>query len=182
MFQTERIHYDRELDITVSQKIALLITGCYADFYASMKAVQVAGRTDARIHVMQLSENLDDCFNSRKIMQPEELSNLIGLISWLSEVERISVSFHVIGSDSDKEIVEFLRRHDITCLVAGAHDRQCLGQKKKWLENLQEQLGSDKLWFQRSFQVLVTLPWDDVPFNRALEHLGYKKRQGGRSR
>ena len=182
MFQTERIHYDRELDIAVSQKIALLITGCYADFYASMKAVQVAGRTDARIHVMQLPENLDDCFNSRKIMQPEELSDLIGLISWLSEVERISVSFHVIGSDSEKEIVEFLRRHDITCLVAGAHDRQCLEQKKKWLQNLQEQLGSDKLWFQRSFQVLVTLPWDDVPFNRALEQLGYKKRQGGRLR
>ena len=165
----------------MSQKIALLITGCYADFYASMKAVQVANRTDAKIHVLQLSENLDDCFNSRKMMQPDEVSDLIGLISWLSEIERISVSFHVFDNDSEKEVLEFLRRHEITCLVAGAHDRHCLGQKRKWLQTLQDQLGSDKLWFQRSFQVLVTLPWDNVPFNRALNQLGYKKRQTGRT-
>ena len=159
----------------MSQKMALLITGCYADFYGSMKAVQVASRTDARIHVLQLSENLDDCLNSRKILPAEELSDLVGLISWLSEIERVSVSFHVFEKEAEKELVEFLRNNDITCVVAGAHDRQCLEQKRKWLQNLQRKLGSDKLWFQKSFQVLVTLPWDNVPFSQALRQLGYKK-------
>jgi len=169
-----RINYE-ELDFAMSQKIALLITGCYADFYGSMKAVQVASRTDARIHVLQLSENLDDCLNTRKILQPDEFSDLIGLISWLSEIEGVSVSFHVFERDTEKELVEFLRNNEITCVIAGARDRQCLEQKRKQLQTLQRKLGSDKLWFQRSFQVLVTLPWDNVPFNQALRQLGYKK-------
>ena len=38
------------------QKIALLITGCYADLYASMQALQVADRMDARIYVLQMTE------------------------------------------------------------------------------------------------------------------------------
>jgi hypothetical protein len=88
----------------------------------------------------------------------------------------------VFGEESEKELVEFLRRHDITCLIAGAHDRQSLRQRNDWLQALQEQLGADKLWFQRSFQVLVTLPWDDVPFNRALQQLGYPKTQARRNK
>ena len=163
----------------MSQKIALLITGCYADLYASMQALQVAGRTDARIHVLQMTGGNADCARARKKMQPEEISDLVGLIAWLAEIERIGVSFHVFGKESEKELIEFLRQNDITCLVAGAHDSQSLEEKNHWLQSLQERLGSDKLWFQRSFQVLVTLPWDDVPFNRALQQLGYKKRQAG---
>ena len=110
-------------------------------------------------------------------MQPDEISDLIGLIAWLGEIERISISFHVFEQGEEKELAEFLRRHDITCLVAGAHDQQSLQQKNEWLQALQDQLGSDKLWFQRSLQVLVTLPWDDVPFNRALQQLGYTERK-----
>jgi len=159
----------------MSQKIALLITGCYADLYASIQALQVAGRTDARIYVLQMTGEKPDCPSVRKKMQPEEISDLIGLIAWLAGIERIGVSFHVFGREVEKELSEFLRSNEITCLVAGAHDRQSLQKKKKWLRDLQEKLGSDKLWFQRSFQVLVTLPWDDVPFNRVLEQLGYKK-------
>ena len=163
----------------MSQNIALLINGCYADLYAGMKALQVAGRTDAHLHVLQMATDQADCASARKRMQPGEVSDLIGLIAWLGEIERIGISFHVLGKEAEKELAEILRRHDITCLVAGAHDRQSLKQKNEWLQSLQEQLGSDKLWFQRSFQVLVTLPWDDVPFNRALQQLGYKKRQVG---
>ena len=110
-------------------------------------------------------------------MQPDEISDLIGLIAWLSEIERINVSFHVFGRELEKGLADFLRGHDITCLVAGAHDRKSLQQRNKWLKGLQEQLGADKMWFQRSFQVLVTLPWDDVPFKRALQQLGYPQRQ-----
>ena len=161
----------------MSQKIALLITGCYADLYAGMKALQVAGRTDAHLHVLQMTGDHTDCANDRKKMQPEEISDLIGLIAWLGEIERIGISFHVFGRETEKELAEFLRRNDITCLVAGAHDRQSLQQREKWLQTLQEQLGADRLWFQRSFQVLVTLPWDDVPFNRALQQLGYPQTQ-----
>lgn len=160
----------------MSQNIALLITGCYADLYAGMKALQVAGRTDAHLHVLQMINSQADCPGVRKKMQPDEVADLIGLIAWLGEVERIGISFHVFTKDSEKALAEFLRTHDITCLVAGAHDRQSLKHRNAWLEKLQEQLGADKLWFQRSFQVLVTLPWDDVPFNRALKQLGYKER------
>lgn len=159
----------------MSQKIGLLITGRYADFYASMKAMQVAGRTDAKIHVIQLAENLNDCSGSKKKMSPGEVSDLIGLISWLCEIERISVSFHVFGEETEMGLAEFLRDNEITCLVAGACDRRDMQQKYHWLESLQEQLGDDRLWFQRSLQFLITLPWDDVPFNRALQQLGYKK-------
>ena len=161
----------------MSQKIALLITGCYADLYASLQALQVAGRTDAQIHVLQMTEDKTDCSGTTKKMQSEEISDLIGLIAWLGEIERIGISFHVFGKDSKKELLEFLRRNNITCLVAGAHDKQSLLKKNKWLHGLQEQLGSDELWFQRSFQVLVTLPWDDAPFNRILQQLGYKQRK-----
>jgi hypothetical protein len=171
--------YEKEQIIAMSQKIALLITGCYADLYASMQALQVAGRTDARIHVLQMNGDNVDCARARKKMQPEEIADLIGLIAWLAEIERIGVSFHVFGQEAEKELIEFLRRNDITCLVAGAHDRQSLQEKNEWLQSIQKQLGSDKLWFQRSFQVLVTLPWDDVPFSRVLQQLGYKKRQAG---
>jgi hypothetical protein len=163
----------------MSQKIALLITGCYADLYAGIQALQVAGRTDARLHVLQMTGDDADCGRAKKKMLPEEIADLIGLIAWLAEMERIGVSFHVFGKEAEKELIEFLRRNDITCLVAGAHDRQSLQDKNEWLQALQEQLGSDKLWFQRSFQVLVTLPWDDAPFNRVLQQLGYKKRQAG---
>jgi hypothetical protein len=159
----------------MGQKIGLLITGCYEDFYASMKAMQVADRTDAKIHVLQLSENPTDCSGSKKKMPPEEVSDLIGLISWLCEIEKIRVSFHIFGTETEIGLAEFLRDNEITCLVAGAYDRQNMQQKYKWLQTLQEQLGADRLWFQRSFQVLITLPWDDVPFNRAIEQLGYKK-------
>ena len=161
----------------MSQKIALLITGCYADLYAGMQALQVAERTDSRIYILQMTEGRAECPGTRKKMQPEEISDLIGLIAWLGEIERIGVSVNVFGKESEKELAEFLRRNDITCLVAGAHDSQSMKQKKEWLRTLQDQLGSDELWFQRSFQVLVTLPWDDVPFNRALQQLGYKKKQ-----
>jgi len=161
----------------MSQKIALIISGCRADLYAGMQALQVAERTDARIYVLQMTDGRTDCSGPRKKMQPEEISDLMGLIAWLGEIERISVSFNVFGSESDKELAEFLRRNDITCLIAGAHNSESLKQKKKWLRTLQDQLGSDKLWFQRSIQVLVTLPWDDVPFNKALQNLGYKKRK-----
>jgi K+-sensing histidine kinase KdpD len=174
------LHHDEKKQETVmSQKIALLITGCYADLYASMQALQVAGRTDARIHVLQMTGEKGRCANARKEMQPEEISDLIGLIAWLAEIERIGVSFHVFGKEAEKELIEFLRRNDITCLVAGAHDRQSLKERNEWLQDLQQRLGSDKLWFQRSFQVLVTLPWDDAPFNRVLQQLGYKKKQAG---
>ena len=164
----------------MSQNIALLITGCYADLYASLQALQVAGRTDARIHVLQMIEDNDDCVRARKKMQPGEISDLIALIAWLAEIERIGASFHVFGKEAEKELIEFLRTKDITCLVAGAHDRKNLQEKTARLQSLQEKLGSDKLWFQRSFQVLVTMPWDDVPFNRVLQQLGYKKRQASR--
>jgi hypothetical protein len=163
----------------MSQKIALLISGCYADLYASMQALQVAGRTDARIHVLQMTGKSADCMRARKKMQPQEIADLIGLIAWLAEIERIGVSFDMFSQEGETELIEFLRSNDITCLVAGAHDRQSLQEKKVWLRGLQEQLGADKLWFQRSFQVLVTLPWDDLPFNGVLQQLGYKKRQSG---
>ena len=159
----------------MGQKIVLLINGCYADFYAGMKALQVAGRTDAHLHVLQMTTDQADCADSRKRMQPEEITDLIGLIAWLGEIEKIGISFHVFGRESEKELAEFLRRHDVTCLVAGAHDRHTLLQKTEWLQSLQEQLGADKLWFQRSLRILVTLPWDDLPFSRALQQLGYKK-------
>ena len=45
----------------MSQKIALLISGCYADLYAGLQALQVAARTDARIYVLQLAEGGADC-------------------------------------------------------------------------------------------------------------------------
>jgi hypothetical protein len=140
--------------------------------------LQVAGRTDAHIHVLQLAGQVE-CSSGRKEMQPEEVSDLIGLIAWLGEIERIGISFHVFGKEPEKELLEFFRRHDITCLVAGAHDQKSLQQRNDWLRGLQEKLGSDALWFQRSIQILVTLPWDDVPFNRVLQQLGYKKRRGG---
>lgn len=166
----------------MSQKIALLITGCYADLYASMQALQVADRMDARIYVLQMTEGQTECLGARKKMKPEEISDLIGLIAWLGEIERIGISFNVVGRDSDKELIEFLRSNEITCIVAGAHDNQSLKQRKEWLESLQEELGSDELWFQRSFQVLVTLPWDDLPFSRALQQMGYKKKQPGKNK
>jgi len=165
----------------MSQKIALLITGCYADLYAGLQALQVAGRTDARIHVLQMTGDKAACSGARKKMQPDEVSDLIGLIAWLGEIERISVSFHVFGKESEKELLEFLRRNEITCLVTGAQDQESLEEKNVWLQNIQERLGADRLWFQRSFQVLVTLPWDEAPFNRVLQQLGYKKRQVSRS-
>jgi len=161
----------------MSQKIALLITGCYADLYAGMKALQIADRTDAHIHVLQMSGDQGDCDSVRKKMQPGEINDLIGVIAWLGEIEKIGISFHIFGNESEKELAEFLRRHDITCLIAGAHDKDSLQQKNEWLKTIPEELGSDRLWFQRSFQVLVTLPWDDVPFNRALQQLGYTERQ-----
>jgi len=170
----------KELETSMSQKIALLITGCYADLYASMQALQVAERTDGRIYVLQMTDGRAACTGARRKMQSEEITDLIGLIAWLGEIERIGVSFNVFGRESEKELTEFLRRHEITCLVAGAHDNQSLKQKKEWLRTLQDKLGSDKLWFQRSMQVLVTLPWDDVPFNKALQQLGYKGRQSRR--
>jgi hypothetical protein len=163
----------------MSQKIALLITGCYADLYAGLQALQVAGRTDAHIHVLQMAGNKADCSGARKKMLPDEVSDLIGLIAWLGEIERIGTSFHVLGKEYEKELIEFLRRYDVTCLVTGAHDKRSLQAKNEWLQRIQEQLGADMLWFQRSFQVLVTLPWDDAPFNRVLQQLGYKKRQVG---
>jgi len=171
------LHNVKKLETSMSQKIALLITGCYADLYASMQALQVAERTDGRIYVLQMTNGQADCMGSRKKMKPEEVSDLIGLIAWLGEIERINVSFNVFGREYEKELTEFLRRNDITCLIAGAHDSQSLKKKKEWLRTLQDKLGSDKLWFQRSMQVLVTLPWDDVPFNKALQQLGYKERQ-----
>lgn len=163
----------------MSQKIALLITGCYADLYASLQALQVAGRTDARIHVLQMTEQRLECPDTSNKMQPDEITDLIGLIAWLGEVERIDISFHIFGKETEEELVEFLRNNDITCLVAGAHDKLSLHKKNKWLQSLREQLGSDRLWFHRSFQVLVTLPWDDAPFNRVLQQLGYKKKRTG---
>jgi len=163
----------------MSQKIALLITGCYADLYAGLQALQVAGRTDAHIHVLQIAGDKADCSGARKKMQPDEVSDLIGLIAWLGEIERIGTSFHQLGKEYEKELIEFLRRKNVTCLVTGAHDKQSLQEKNEWLQRIQEQLGADRLWFQRSFQVLVTLPWDDAPFNRVLQQLGYKKRQVG---
>ena len=163
----------------MSQKIALLITGCYADLYASMQALQVADRMDASIYVLQMTGEQSECIGARKKMKPEELSDLIGLIAWLGEIERIGVSFNVFGKESENELIEFLRSNEITCIVAGAHDSQSLKKRTKWLETLREELGSDELWFQRSFQILVTLPWDDVPFSRALQQMGYKKKQSG---
>jgi len=164
----------------MSQKIALLITGCYADLYAIMKALKVAGRTDAHIHVLQITDELTDFTGPRKRIQAEEVSDLIGLIAWLGEVERIGISFHVFGKEPEKELTEFLRSHAITCLIAGAHDKKSLKQKSKWLQTIQKQLGTDKLWFHRSFQVLVTLPWEEVPFNLTLQQLGNTKKQDQR--
>ena len=166
----------------MSQKIALLITGCFADLYAGLQALQVAGRTDAQIHVLQIAADNADCSGARRKMQPEEVSDLIGLIAWLGEIEKIGISFHVLGNEYAKELIEFLRRNDVTCLVTGAHDKQGLQEKNEWLQSIREQLGADRLWFQRSFQILVTLPWEDVPFNRVLQQLGYKKDRSAKRR
>jgi len=164
----------------MSQKIALLITGYYADLYAIMKALKIADRTDAHIHVLQITGEFTDFTGTRKRMRDDEVSDLIGLIAWLGEVERTGISFHVFGEEPEKELTEFLRSHDITCLIVGAHDRKNLKRKRKWLQTIQEQLGTDKLWFHRSFQVFVTLPWDDVPFNLTLQQLGNTKKQDQR--
>jgi K+-sensing histidine kinase KdpD len=164
----------------MSQKIALLITGYYADLYAIMKALKVAGRTDAHIHVLQITGELDPSTGKKKRMQEDEVSDLIGLIAWLGEVEGIGISFHVFGEEPEKELIEFLRSHDITCLIAGANDKKSFKQKSKWLQTLQKQLGTDKLWFHRTFQVFVTLPWGDVPFNLTLQQLGKTKKRDGR--
>jgi len=79
-------------------------------------------------------------------------------------------------------LTEFLRSHDITCLIAGAHDKKSFKQKSKWLQIIQKQLGTDKLWFHRNFQVFVTLPWGDVPFNLTLQQLGNTKKRDERQR
>ncbi len=164
----------------MSQKIALLITGYHADLYAIMKALKVAGRTDAHIDVLQITGELASSPGTKKRMPEHEVSDLIGLIAWLGEVEGIDTSFHVFGEEPEKELTEFLRSHDITCLIAGAHDRKNFKQKSKWLQAIQKQLGTDKLWFHRSFQVFVTLPWDDVPFNLTLQQLGNTKKRDER--
>ena len=134
----------------MSQKMGLLITGCYADLYAGLQALQVAGRTDARLHVLQMTTDKADCPGAAKKMQPAEIADLIGLIAWLAEIERIGISFHVFGQEAEKEIPEFLRHNEITCLVAGAHDRRSFQEHNRWLQNLQDRLGSDALWFQLS--------------------------------
>ena len=99
----------------MSQKMALLITGCHADFYGSMKAVQVTSRTDAQQiieHQRKVKTNTIQIVDRLQTGTYQDIRNALPGI-------RIVQVIHVLDESSIEEALRISREVDAILLDSG---------------------------------------------------------------
>ncbi|NTV13976.1 MAG: hypothetical protein HGA96_08635 [Desulfobulbaceae bacterium] len=137
-------------------RIALLLSGLASDLPAGVTAVQLAGRTESRLFVLQ--------------KQGGEAEQLAGyrFVSEFAALEGVSSNCHLLGEGTVTELADLLSANAITWLVVGAWAEELRPRQNEWLDKLRAQLRASPDHFSSELQVIVAPPLAEGDLERII--------------
>lgn len=114
-------------------KIALLLSTFGSDLSASVCAVQLAGRTGRRLHVLQAQGPGGAATESQLLDGFRFVTEFAGL-------EGVQATCHVLVDGSVEQVADFLLANSITCLVVGRWPEDLRESQDEWHKDLRRRL------------------------------------------
>lgn len=155
-------------------RIALLLSGQSSDLTASVSAVQLAGRTESRLFVLQdrgtEGEQLDGC----------------RFVAEFAALEGVKADCHLLGDGSVPELADFIIANSVAWLVVGGWPKESRPGQDEWLGQLRARLREAPDRFCPELQVIVAPPLAEADLemiisqSRRLSHMkaGKNKEKG----
>jgi hypothetical protein len=137
-------------------RIALLLSGVSSDLTASVSAVQLAGRTESRLFVLQ----------SRKV-EGESLEGL-NFVTEFATLEGVKTNCHLLVEGTVAELADFLLAHSVTWLVVGVWPEESRPEREAWLGLLRERLREAPERFCPELQIIVAAPLAEGDLERII--------------
>jgi hypothetical protein len=142
-----------------------LLSGVSSDLAASVAAVQLAGRTESLLYVLQGLGGGG--------AQQEGLL----LVTEFAALEGVKVNCHLLAEGSLPELAEFLTAHAVTWLVVGGGPEGSSADREKWLDELRARLRAAPNRFCSELQVIVAPPLAEGDLKRIISQARRLNRQ-----
>ena len=152
-------------------RIALLLSGLPSDLTAGVSAVQLAGRTESRLFVLQNQggegEQLDGC----------------RFVTEFAALEEVRTNCHLLNEGTVTELADLLIANAITWLVVGVWPEESRPRQNEWLDQLRARLRESPDRFCPELQIIVAPPLAEgdleriISQSRRLSHLAARKNQ-----
>jgi hypothetical protein len=120
-----------------------LLSGVSSDLAASVAAVQLAGRTESLLYVLQALRG-----------DGTQQEGLL-LVTEFAALEGVKVDCHLLAEGSLVELADFLTAHAVTWLVVGGGSEESSADRDKWLDDLRARLRSAPDRFCPELQVII---------------------------
>jgi hypothetical protein len=137
-------------------RIALLLSGVPSDLTASVSAVQLAGRTESRLYVLQ----------GRKV-EGEGLDGF-SFVTEFATLEGVKTNCHLLVDGTVAELADFLLAHSVTWLVVGVWPEESRSERAEWLDQLRERLRQAPGRFCPELQIIVAPPLAESDLERII--------------
>jgi len=157
----------------MAKRVALLADGRNSDLYAGFCAVKLAKRMDATLFSLLIVPERQGlkrefCEEGWSDFSP---ASFLQLVSGLCGLEKVSSSYHLIETGSDKNLVEFLVSQKISCLIAGTINDKDFDRKREWSARIVKKVCSHPNWYFGELTVFLARPWSDECFKKVLRQI-----------
>lgn len=137
-------------------RIALLLSGLTSDLTASVSAVQLAGRTESRLLVLQ-----------SLITEGEPLDGY-RFVTEFAALEGVKTNCQLLTEGSVAELADFLLANSVTWLVVGVWPEESKPEREAWLGKLRERLREAPERFCPELQIIVAPPLAEADLERII--------------
>lgn len=148
-------------------RIALLLNDLSSDLAASVAAVQLTGRTESLLFVLQ----------RRGAGGGQEEGFLF--VTEFAALEGVKVNCHLLAEGSVAELADFLTAHAVTWLVVGTGPEEAMAERERWLAELRERLRTAPDRFCPELQVIVAPPLAEGDLKRIISQARRLNRLAG---
>lgn len=124
-------------------RIALLLSGLPSDLTASVSAVQLAGRTESRLFVLQSRSTEGEPLDGYRF------------VSEFAALEGVKTNCQLLTEGSVAELADFLLANSVTWLVVGSGPEESRPGRDEWLGQLRERLRQAPERFCPELQIIV---------------------------
>lgn len=124
-------------------RIALLLSGIPSDLTASVSAVQLAGRTEGRLFVLQSPSAEHESLDGYRF------------VSEFAALEGAKTTCQLLGEGSVTELADFLLANAVTWLVVGVWPEESRPEREEWLNRLRARLRQAPDRFCPELQIIV---------------------------
>jgi len=156
----------------MAKGIALLLQGTTADLSATLYAVSLAARVAGKIHAGLFLPGK----GGSTLRQGKEL---LALVVKLSQARAIPFEVHDLSAGGEPELLGFLERCRIGCLVLGVSGRRDRQRKTEWVERLRQAMTAKGRGKQTGFWTVLVDPWGREIALTVLERLLEEQGGGG---